>query len=128
MVYFRTSTSPAAAAAAAHPHRGRTAGANRRRRRRVSPGRGGAAVRGSGDDVEDPALAQPSFAKVAAAAYPGDILTVSELFRLCRDLIDIHAVRDWRQARGVALRVLSDRCRTSMTLRPTTPRQRCSST
>ncbi|MFF5210099.1 recombinase family protein [Streptosporangium sp. NPDC000396] len=31
-------------------------------------------------------------------------LTVSEL---CRDLVDIHAVRDWCQARGVALRVLS---------------------
>ncbi|MEW9551146.1 recombinase family protein [Nonomuraea sp. NPDC050783] len=54
-----------------------------------------------------PALERPSFAKVAAAAHPGDTLTVSELFRLCRDLIDIHAVRDWCQARGVALRVLS---------------------
>jgi DNA invertase Pin-like site-specific DNA recombinase len=32
---------------------------------------------------------------------------VSELFRLCRDLIDIHAVRDWCQHRGVKLRVLS---------------------
>ncbi|MFG6195090.1 recombinase family protein [Nonomuraea sp. JJY05] len=30
-----------------------------------------------------------------------------ELFRLCRDLVDIHAVRDWCQARGVFLRVLS---------------------
>jgi DNA invertase Pin-like site-specific DNA recombinase len=38
---------------------------------------------------------------------PGDTLTVSELFRLCRDLMDIHAVRDWCQARGVVLRVLS---------------------
>jgi DNA invertase Pin-like site-specific DNA recombinase len=54
-----------------------------------------------------PALERPAFAKVAAAAHPGDILTVSELFRLCRDLVDIHAVRDWCQARGVALRVLS---------------------
>jgi DNA invertase Pin-like site-specific DNA recombinase len=54
-----------------------------------------------------PALERPAFAKVAAAAHPGDVLTVSELFRLCRDLIDIHAVRDWCQARGVALRVLS---------------------
>lgn len=54
-----------------------------------------------------PALERPAFAKVAAAAHPGDTLTVSELFRLCRDLIDIHAVRDWCQARGVALRVLS---------------------
>ncbi len=32
---------------------------------------------------------------------------VSELFRLCRDLVDIHAVRNWCQARGVVLRVLS---------------------
>jgi DNA invertase Pin-like site-specific DNA recombinase len=38
---------------------------------------------------------------------PGDTLTVSELFRLCRDLMDIHAVRDWCQARGLNLRVLS---------------------
>ena len=28
------------------------------------------------------------------------------MFRLCRDLLDIHAVRNWCQARGVALRVL----------------------
>jgi DNA invertase Pin-like site-specific DNA recombinase len=54
-----------------------------------------------------PALERPAFAKVAAAAHPGDTLTVSELFRLCRDLMDIHAVRDWCQARGVVLRVLS---------------------
>jgi DNA invertase Pin-like site-specific DNA recombinase len=54
-----------------------------------------------------PALERPAFAKVAATAYSGDVLTVSELFRLCRDLIDIHAVRDWCQARGVVLRVLS---------------------
>ncbi|MFC9971134.1 recombinase family protein [Spirillospora sp. NPDC127200] len=38
---------------------------------------------------------------------PGDTLTVSGLFRLCRDLVDIHHVRAWCQARGVALRVLS---------------------
>jgi DNA invertase Pin-like site-specific DNA recombinase len=54
-----------------------------------------------------PALQRPAFAKVASAAHPGDTLTVSELFRLCRDLMDIHAVRDWCQARGVVLRVLS---------------------
>jgi DNA invertase Pin-like site-specific DNA recombinase len=54
-----------------------------------------------------PALERPAFARVAAAAHPGDTLTVSELFRLCRDLTDIHAVRDWCQARGVVLRVLS---------------------
>ncbi|MEV6867196.1 hypothetical protein AB0M44_40170 [Streptosporangium subroseum] len=29
-----------------------------------------------------PALERPAFAKVAAAAHPGDVLTVSELFRL----------------------------------------------
>ncbi|MER6947469.1 recombinase family protein [Nonomuraea sp. NPDC000554] len=54
-----------------------------------------------------PTLEQPAFAKVAAAAHPGDILTVSERFRLCRGPVDIHAVRDWCQARGVALRVSS---------------------
>ncbi|WP_157904284.1 recombinase family protein [Parafrankia soli] len=54
-----------------------------------------------------PALERPAFARIAAAAHPGDTLTVSELFRLCRDLVDIHAVRDWCQARGVVLRVLS---------------------
>jgi DNA invertase Pin-like site-specific DNA recombinase len=53
------------------------------------------------------ALQRPAFAKVASAAHPGDTLTVSELFRLCGDLMDIHAVRNWCQARGVVLRVLS---------------------
>jgi DNA invertase Pin-like site-specific DNA recombinase len=50
-----------------------------------------------------PALERLAFARIAAAAHPGDILTVSELFRLCRDLVDIHAVRGWCQARGVVL-------------------------
>jgi DNA invertase Pin-like site-specific DNA recombinase len=54
-----------------------------------------------------PALERLAFARIAAAAHPGDILTVSELFRLCRDLVDIHTVRGWCQARGVVLRVLS---------------------
>ncbi|WP_067470066.1 recombinase family protein [Actinomadura macra] len=54
-----------------------------------------------------PALERPAFAKVATAANPGDALTVSELFRLCRDLVGIHQVRAWCLARGVALRVLS---------------------
>ncbi|WP_440107818.1 recombinase family protein [Streptosporangium sp. H16] len=54
-----------------------------------------------------PALERPAFGKIAAKAHPGDTLTVSELFRLCRDLLDIHAVRNWCQARGVVLRVLS---------------------
>jgi hypothetical protein len=54
-----------------------------------------------------PALERPAFGRIAATAHPGDTLTVSELFRLCRDLTDIHAVRDWCQNRGVVLRVLS---------------------
>ncbi|GAA1584599.1 recombinase family protein [Actinomadura kijaniata] len=54
-----------------------------------------------------PALERPAFAKVATAANPGDTVTVSELFRLCRDLVDMHQVRAWCLARGVALRVLS---------------------
>jgi DNA invertase Pin-like site-specific DNA recombinase len=40
---------------------------------------------------EDPATTS----KIPAMAHPGDTLTVSELFRLCRDLLDIHAVRNW---------------------------------
>ena len=31
-----------------------------------------------------PALSRPAFGRIAAAAHPGDALTVSELFRLCR--------------------------------------------
>jgi DNA invertase Pin-like site-specific DNA recombinase len=54
-----------------------------------------------------PALQRPAFGRIAAAAHPGDTLTVSELFRLCRDLSDIQAVRGWCQARGTVLRVLS---------------------
>ncbi|MEU0567308.1 recombinase family protein [Nonomuraea sp. NPDC005983] len=68
-----------------------------------------------------PALERPAFARVAAAAHPGDVLTVSELFRLCRDLVDIYAVRDWCQARGVALRVLSGPCPTFTTWPPRLP-------
>ncbi|WP_407940517.1 recombinase family protein [Nonomuraea montanisoli] len=55
---------------------------------------------------------------MAAKAHPGDTLTVSELFRLCRDLIDIHNVRGWCQARGVTLRSCPARCRTSRTSPP----------
>ncbi|MGI5201338.1 recombinase family protein [Spirillospora sp. CA-108201] len=54
-----------------------------------------------------PALERPAFTRIAAAAHPGDVQTVSELFRLCRDLIDIDRVRDWCQACGIALSVLS---------------------
>ncbi|MEU6719722.1 recombinase family protein [Nonomuraea sp. NPDC046802] len=49
----------------------------------------------------------PRSARSPPRRHPGDSLTVSELFRLCRDLLDIHAVRNWCQARGIALRVLS---------------------
>ncbi|MEV4380004.1 recombinase family protein [Streptosporangium sp. NPDC049644] len=75
-----------------------------------------------------PALDRPAFGKVAAKAHPGDTLTVSELFRLCRDLLDIHAVRNWCQARGVSLRVLSGPRRTSTIWPQATPPPPSSST
>lgn len=54
-----------------------------------------------------PALARAGFRELAGYARPGDRLTVSELYRLCRDLADILALRDWCQRHGVRLRVLS---------------------
>jgi putative DNA-invertase from lambdoid prophage Rac len=54
-----------------------------------------------------PALQRPGFRELARYARPGDRLTVSELYRLCRDLADILAVRDWCRAHEVKLRVLS---------------------
>ncbi|WP_460493009.1 recombinase family protein [Dactylosporangium cerinum] len=54
-----------------------------------------------------PALERPGFRELARYARPGDRLTVSELYRLCRDLADILAVRDWCRAHDVKLRVLS---------------------
>lgn len=54
-----------------------------------------------------PALERGGFAELAGYARPGDRLTVSELYRLCRDLADILAVREWCRAHGTALRVLS---------------------
>jgi DNA invertase Pin-like site-specific DNA recombinase len=54
-----------------------------------------------------PALERDGFARLAGYARSGDRLTVSELYRLCRDLADILAVRDWCQQRSVRLRVLS---------------------
>lgn len=54
-----------------------------------------------------PALERPAFRELASYAREGDSLTVSELFRLCRDLSDILAVREWCRERGVRLRVLS---------------------
>lgn len=54
-----------------------------------------------------PALERPAFRELASYARSGDSLTVSELFRLCRDLSDILAVREWCRERGVRLRVLS---------------------
>lgn len=54
-----------------------------------------------------PALERDGFRELAGYARPGDRLTVSELYRLCRDLADILAVRDWCQQHQVKLRVLS---------------------
>jgi putative DNA-invertase from lambdoid prophage Rac len=54
-----------------------------------------------------PALTRAGFQELAGYARPGDTLTVSELYRLCRDLADILAVRGWCQQHGVKLRVLS---------------------
>ncbi|GIF45199.1 recombinase family protein [Actinoplanes xinjiangensis] len=53
-----------------------------------------------------PALERAGFKKLAGYARPGDRLTVSELYRLCRDLTDILALRTWCQQHQVQLRVL----------------------
>lgn len=54
-----------------------------------------------------PALKRKGFEGLASYARHGDTLTVSELYRLCRDLDDILNVRKWCQDKGVKLRVLS---------------------
>lgn len=54
-----------------------------------------------------PALQREGFLRLTRYARPGDRLTVSELYRLCRDLADILALRDWCQQHQVKLRVLS---------------------
>ncbi|PZS25018.1 MAG: resolvase [Pseudonocardiales bacterium] len=54
-----------------------------------------------------PALDRAGFQELAGYARPGDTLTVAELYRLCRDLHDILAVRTWCQDHSVKLRVLS---------------------
>ncbi|MBN6039995.1 recombinase family protein [Amycolatopsis sp. 195334CR] len=54
-----------------------------------------------------PALERDGFKELAAFARLDDTLIVSELYRLCRDLADILAVRTWCQAHDVKLRVLS---------------------
>ncbi|MEU5940947.1 recombinase family protein [Micromonospora sp. NPDC047548] len=54
-----------------------------------------------------PALDRDGFRRLAGYVRPGDTLTVSELYRLCRDLADILAVRGWCQQHQVKLRVLS---------------------
>ena len=54
-----------------------------------------------------PALERTGFRELAGFARRGDRLTVSELYRLCRDLADILAVRAWCQQHDVHLRVLS---------------------
>ena len=53
------------------------------------------------------ALSRAGFQELAGFARPGDTVTVSELYRLCRDLTDILAVRTWCQQHQVKLRVLS---------------------
>lgn len=60
-----------------------------------------------GTSSKIPALSRPAFRDLASYARTGDTLVVSELFRLCRDLSDILAVREWCRERGVRLRVLS---------------------
>ncbi|MGX6608008.1 recombinase family protein [Micromonosporaceae bacterium Da 78-11] len=54
-----------------------------------------------------PALERAGFRELVGYARPGDRLTVSELYRLCRDLADILALRAWCQQHQVKLRVLS---------------------
>ncbi|MDG4757817.1 recombinase family protein [Micromonospora sp. WMMD710] len=54
-----------------------------------------------------PALERAGFRELTRYARPGDRLTVSELYRLCRDLADILALRAWCQQHQVTLRVLS---------------------
>ena len=54
-----------------------------------------------------PALERAGFRELARYTRPDDQLTVSELYRLCRDLTDILAVRDWCRSHDVHLRVLS---------------------
>jgi DNA invertase Pin-like site-specific DNA recombinase len=49
-----------------------------------------------------PALRRAGFQELATYARPGDTLTVSELYRLCRDLADILAVRPWSRPRREA--------------------------
>jgi hypothetical protein len=51
-----------------------------------------------------PALERDGFLELAGYARTGDRLTISELYRLCRDLADILAVREWCRAHGVKLR------------------------
>jgi len=60
-----------------------------------------------GTSSKIPALNRPAFRELASYAREGDVLTVSELTRLCRDLSDILAVREWCRERGVHLQVLS---------------------
>jgi DNA invertase Pin-like site-specific DNA recombinase len=53
------------------------------------------------------ALQRAGFVELAGFARTGDRVTVSELYRLCRDLSDILGVRNWCQHHEVKLRVLS---------------------
>lgn len=53
------------------------------------------------------ALQRPGFLELAGYARAGDTVTVAELYRLCRDVADVLAVRAWCQEHDVRLRVLS---------------------
>src|SRR5690606_12721387 len=62
---------------------------------------------GPATSTKIPALERAAFRELASYAREGDTLVVSELFRLCRDLSDILAVREWCRSRGVRLQALS---------------------
>ncbi|WP_019900473.1 recombinase family protein [Salinispora arenicola] len=53
------------------------------------------------------ALDRAGFRRLAGYVRPSDTRTVSELYRLCRDLADILAVRGWCQQHQVKLHVLA---------------------
>lgn len=75
-----------------------------------------------------PALERAGFRDLAGYARPGDRLIVSELFRLCRDLADILALRSWCQQHQVKLRVLGGALSNSLTWPPPTRPPPCWST
>ncbi|WP_375540139.1 recombinase family protein [Nocardia sp. BSTN01] len=60
----------------------------------------------AGERIAVPGQRSEEVRELAGYARSGDRLTVSELYRLCRDLADILAVRDWCRRHQVKLRVL----------------------